>query len=227
MTPGNLTSVSSVQSKRKRGRKRKNPSASASAEPDSLLEASSVPEGVCSLANSGFQDPAPPQSGAPHGGPTSEPSQPPGAAPTPPDSGDHPGPAGHAEAGGSRPPDQTGGGALLHGKGHDTPEPSKGRGPPPEGAGPTTSASKDRPGKEGAAQEVLPPESKRGSEPKMEPQSPARQAGAHASGVSCREVVNGSAVPGPLAVAKQLRRPSPPCPGRAPLGLVPRDGAPP
>ncbi|XP_045839965.1 E3 ubiquitin-protein ligase RNF213 isoform X2 [Meles meles] len=170
------------RSKRKRGRKRKNPSASASAEPDSLLEASSVPEGVCSLANSGFQDPAPPQSGAPHGGPTSEPSQPPGAAPTPPDSGDHPGPAGHAEAGGSRPPDQTGGGALLHGKGHDTPEPSKGRGPPPEGAGPTTSASKDRPGKEGAAQEVLPPESKRGSEPKMEPQSPARQAGAHASG---------------------------------------------
>ncbi|VCW69149.1 unnamed protein product, partial [Gulo gulo] len=170
------------RSKRKRGRKKKNQNASASAEPDSLLEASSVPGGVSSLANSRFQDPAPAQSGAPQGGPTSKPSQPPGAAPTPPEGGDHPGPVGHAEAGGSPPRDQTEGGALLNGKGHDSPEPSKGRATPQEGAGPTTSASKDRPGKEGAAQEVLPPESKRGSEPKMEPQSPTRQAGAQASG---------------------------------------------
>ncbi|XP_047563764.1 E3 ubiquitin-protein ligase RNF213 isoform X1 [Lutra lutra] len=169
------------RSKRKRGKKRKNQNAAAAAEPASLLEATSVPGGVSSLPNSRFQDPAPPQSRAPQGAPTSEPSQPPGTAPTPPEGGDHPGPMGHAEAGGSPPRDQTGGGALLNGKGHNTPKPSKGRAPPQEGAGPTTSASKDRPGKEGADWEVLPPESKRAYEPKMEPQSPARQAGAHAS----------------------------------------------
>lgn len=206
MTPGNITSVSSVQSKRKRGKKRKNQNASASAEPDSLLEAASVPGGVSWPANSCFQNPALPQSGAPQGGLTSEPSQPPGAAPMPPEGGDHPGPMGHAEAGGSPPRDKTGGGAPVNGKGHDTPKPSKGRAPPQEGAGPTTSASKDRPGKEGAAQEVLPPEPKRAYEPRMEPQSPAQQTGAHTSGVSCREVMNGSTVPGPLAVAKQLCR---------------------
>ncbi|XP_032177877.1 E3 ubiquitin-protein ligase RNF213 isoform X3 [Mustela erminea] len=170
------------RSKRKRGRKRKNQNASASAEPDSLLEAASVPGGISWPGNSCFQDPALPQSGAPQGAPTSKPSQLPGATPMPPEGGDHPGPMGHAKTGGSPPRDKTGGGAPLNGKGHDTPKPSKGRAPHQEGAGPTTSASKDLPGKEGAAQEILPPESKRAYEPRMEPQSPAQQAGAHASG---------------------------------------------
>jgi len=170
------------RSKRKRGKKRKNQNASTSAELDSLLEASSIPSSVSSLANPTFQDSAPPQSQAPQGGPTRQPSQPPGATPTPPEGGDRPEPVGHVEAGSSPLQDQPGGGALLNGKDHDTPEPSQGRGPPQEGAGPTTSASKDCPGKEGAAQELLPPESKRGSEPRKEAQTAAQQAGAHASG---------------------------------------------
>ncbi|XP_077922358.1 E3 ubiquitin-protein ligase RNF213 isoform X3 [Halichoerus grypus] len=170
------------RSKRKRGKKRKNQNASTSAELDSLLEASSIPSSVSSLANPTFQDSAPPQSQAPQGGPTRQPSQPPGATPTPLEGGDRPEPVGHVEAGSSPLQDQPGGGALLNGKDHDTPEPSQGRGPPQEGAGPTTSASKDCPGKEGAAQELLPPESKRGSEPRKEAQTAAQQAGAHASG---------------------------------------------
>ncbi|XP_034881723.1 E3 ubiquitin-protein ligase RNF213 isoform X2 [Mirounga leonina] len=170
------------RSKRKRGKKRKNQNASTSAELDSLLEASSIPSSVSSLANPSFQDSAPPQSRAPQGGPAHQPSQPPGATPTPPEGGDRPEPVGHVEAGGSPLQDQPGGGALLNGKNHDTPEPSQGRGPPQEGAGAAASASKDCPGKEGAAQELLPPESKRGSEPRKEPQTAAQQAGAHASG---------------------------------------------
>ncbi|XP_030884636.1 E3 ubiquitin-protein ligase RNF213 isoform X2 [Leptonychotes weddellii] len=170
------------RSKRKRGKKRKNQNASTSAELDSLLEASSIPSSVSSLADPSFQDSAPPQSRAPQGGPTRQPSQPPGATPTPPEGGDRPEPVGHVEAGGSPLQDQPGGGALLNGKNHDTPEPSQGRGPPQERAGAATSASKDCPGKEGAAQELLPPESKQGSEPRKEPQTAAQQAGARASG---------------------------------------------
>nr|XP_025721737.1 E3 ubiquitin-protein ligase RNF213-like isoform X1 [Callorhinus ursinus] len=181
VTLGNKMSVSSVQSKRKRGKKRKNQKASTSAELDSLLEASSVPSSVSSLANPSFQGSAPPQSRALQGGQTRQPSQPPGATPTPQEDGDCPESVGHVEAGSSPLQDQPGGGVLPNGKDHDTPEPSQGRGPRQEGAGPTTSANKDCPGKEGAAQELLPPESKRGSEPKKEPQTAAQQAGAHAS----------------------------------------------
>ncbi|XP_011226480.2 E3 ubiquitin-protein ligase RNF213 isoform X2 [Ailuropoda melanoleuca] len=178
--PPSSMSLASCRSKRRR-RKRKNQNASSSTELDSLLEASSVPDSVSSPANPGFQDSAPPQSQALQGGPTSQPSQPLGAAPMPLEGGGRPEPVGHAEAGGSPLQDQTTGDAVLNGKGRDTPEPSKGRGTPQEGAGPTASA-KDCPEKEDAAQGLEPPESKWGSEPQKEPQAAGQQAGAPPSG---------------------------------------------
>lgn len=184
-----------------------------------MLEASSVPDSVSSPANPGFQDSAPPQSQALQGGPTSQPSQPLGAAPMPLEGGGRPEPVGHAEAGGSPLQDQTTGDAVLNGKGRDTPEPSKGRGTPQEGAGPTASA-KDCPEKEDAAQGLEPPESKWGSEPQKEPQAAGQQAGAPPSGVSCQgsdEQVRSART----ARCGQAAVPSPACLGGAPLGPAP------
>uniref|UniRef100_A0A8C9DCK3 E3 ubiquitin-protein ligase RNF213 n=1 Tax=Panthera leo TaxID=9689 RepID=A0A8C9DCK3_PANLE len=136
---------------------------------DSLVEDSSCPCSVSSLANPGFQDTAPPQSRDLQGGATSQPRQPPGADPTPLEGGGHQAPVGHAEAGGSPLHDQTPGGAVPNGKEHDTPKPSKASGLPQEGAGPTASASKDHPGKDGAAWERPMPDPEPGSEPQKEP----------------------------------------------------------
>ncbi|XP_026908049.2 E3 ubiquitin-protein ligase RNF213 isoform X1 [Acinonyx jubatus] len=170
------------QRKRKKRSKRKKQNGSASMELDSLAEDSSCPCSVSSPANPGFQDTAPPQSQDLQGGATSQPRQPPGADPTPLEGGGHQAPVGHAEAGGSPLHDQTPGGAVPNRKEHDTPKPSKASGLPQEGAGPTASASKDHPGKDGAARERPMPDSEPGSEPQKEPQSAGQQAGARAPG---------------------------------------------
>ena len=151
---------------------------------DSLAEDSSCPCSVSLPANPGFQDTAPPQSQDLQGGAASQPRQPPGVDPTPLEGGGHQAPVGHAEAGGSPLHDQTPGGAVPNAKEHDNPTPSKASGLPQEGAGPTASASKDHPGKDGAAWQRPMPDSEPGSEPQKEPQSAGQQAGARAPGVS-------------------------------------------
>ncbi|KAF5914971.1 hypothetical protein HPG69_011164, partial [Diceros bicornis minor] len=161
-------------SKRKKQKRKKKQNIAAPTEPGSF----SGPYGLHSLGNPAFQDAAPPQCGAQQNSPTSQPSQPPSTSVTPLEGGGHKGPLVPTEAGGRplqgqavggaeaavggeslsspAPQDQTLGGALLEGKDHHTPDPSKDRGLPQEGAVPTTSAGEGRPGKEDTAQEPRP-----------------------------------------------------------------------
>ncbi|XP_039082113.1 E3 ubiquitin-protein ligase RNF213 isoform X2 [Hyaena hyaena] len=185
------------QSKRKRRNRRKKPSGSPSAELDSLAEASLRPYSVSLLAGPGFPDTVPPQSQDPQGGPADPPCGPPGANPPPPEGGDHQGPVGQVEAGGSPLRDQTPGEAAPQ----DTPEPSKGSSLPQEGAGPTACTGEDRPRKEDGAQERSPPDSAGGSEPGREPHGPGQQAGAQASGED-------AATAGPAEAAGKARKES-------------------
>ncbi|XP_058417797.1 E3 ubiquitin-protein ligase RNF213 isoform X3 [Diceros bicornis minor] len=162
------------RSKRKKQKRKKKQNIAAPTEPGSF----SGPYGLHSLGNPAFQDAALPQCGAQQNSPTSQPSQPPSTSVTPLEGGGHKGPLVPTEAGGRplqgqavggaeaavggeslsspAPQDQTLGGALLEGKDHHTPDPSKDRGLPQEGAVPTTSAGEGRPGKEDTAQEPRP-----------------------------------------------------------------------
>ncbi|XP_074199996.1 E3 ubiquitin-protein ligase RNF213 isoform X3 [Camelus bactrianus] len=152
------------QSKRKK-RKKKNQNGPTAAELDSLSPASLGPNNLNSLASPGFQDTAPPQSPAQRGGPTRQPSQPPGVGVTPPEAGDHPlqgqSSGGTEAATGTKSPsspasqDTTPGGALPEGRGHHSPNPSKGKGLP-------TSSSEGRPQEKDAAQKPPLPEPKGG-----------------------------------------------------------------
>lgn len=146
-----------------------------------MAEASLHPYSVSSLADPGFPDTVPPQSQDPQGGPADPPCGTPGANPSPPEGGDHQGPVGQVEAGGSPLRDQTPGEAAPQ----DTPESSKGSSLPQEGAGPTACTREDRPRKEDGAQERSAPDSAGDSQPGREPRGPGQQAGAQASGVSC------------------------------------------
>lgn len=81
----------------------------------------------------------------------------------------------------------------TEGEDKDASIPSVGRGLSQEGAGPPTSAGEGRSGNEDAAQELLLPESQRGSsEPGTEPQTTRQQAGTPASTVSHPRKMAGS-----------------------------------
>uniref|UniRef100_A0A2K5Z6W0 E3 ubiquitin-protein ligase RNF213 n=1 Tax=Mandrillus leucophaeus TaxID=9568 RepID=A0A2K5Z6W0_MANLE len=190
-----VPSADCEQSKKKKRKKKKNLNNSASSELDSLSLSPASPCHLTLLSNPEPQDAARPHSQAQQSGPTGQPSQAPGTA-TMPLEGDGPsvptkvgdsplqaqalGEAGVAtggEAQSSRQPQD-----HTEGEDKDASIPSGGRGLSQEGAGPPTSAGKGRPGNEDAAQELLLPESKRGSsEPGTEPQTTRQQAGTPAS----------------------------------------------
>ncbi|KAI5277308.1 hypothetical protein MUG91_G144n75 [Manis pentadactyla] len=150
------------RSKKKKKRKKNNQDTSTSGELDSLSLPPSSPRSLKSLTNPGSQSAAPPQSQAQQEGLA---RVAPRVVTTP--------------LGRPAPQEPTLGGVLPEGRDRGTPQPVKGRGLPQKEAGPNSSASKGRPGKEDTAWELLLPESKgEGSEPGKEgpPRAPASRA---------------------------------------------------
>lgn len=193
--PGSDASWTVQESKKKKRKKKKNLNNSPSSELDSLPLSPASPSHLTLLSNPEPQDTTLPHSQAQQSGPTGQPSQPPGTA-TMPLEGDGPsvstkvgdsplqaqalgeaGVASGGEAQSSRQPQD-----HTEGEDKDASIPSVGRGLSQEGAGPPTSAGEGRSGNEDAAQELLLPESQRGSsEPGTEPQTTRQQAGTPAS----------------------------------------------